>query len=132
MKWLLPLGLRWWKVKFSYSREPLKSDAAEGRTCLAQTMVDWEYLNATITFDMQAIVEQSDGALEDTFVHECLHVFVHEMRMWAGPVVTDEKQEEAMKHEERVVTQLTNALLWTRQTGFDEGKKAASVKRKKR
>lgn len=131
-KWLLPLGLRWWKVTFSYSREPLKSDEAEGRTCLAQTLVDWEYLKATVTFDMQCIADESDEDLEETFVHECMHIFVHEMRMWAGPEVTVEKQEEAMKHEERVVTQLANAVIWTRQTGFDEGKKTPRTNKKKR
>lgn len=130
-KWVAPLGLRWWKVTFSYSREPLKSDATDGRTCLAQTMVDWEYLNATITFDMQCIAGESDDDLEKTFVHECMHVFVHEMRMWAGPELTHEKQEEAMKHEERVVTQLANAVIWTRTAGFDEGKKSVPIKRKK-
>lgn len=131
-KWVTDLGLRWWHVTFSYSREPLKSDAAEGRTCLAQTMVDWEYLNATVTFDMQAIVNEADDDLEKTFVHECMHIFVHEMRMWAGPEVTYEKKEEALKHEERVVTQLANAVIWARKAGFDEGKKSTPDKRKKK
>lgn len=131
-KWIPALGLRWWHTTFVYSRQPLKSEAAEGRTCLAQTLVDWEYLNATITFDMQAIVDESDDDLEKTFVHECMHIFVHEMRMWAGPEVTYEKKEEAMKHEERVVTQLTNAVIWSRRAGYDEGKKSSPVKRRKK
>lgn len=131
-KWVGTLGLRWWHTTFVYSREPLKSEAAEGRTCLAQTIVDWEYLNATITFDMQAIADESDDDLEMAFVHECMHVFVHEMRMWAGLEVTHEKQEEAMKHEERVVTQLTNAVIWSRKAGFDEGRKSAPARRSRK
>lgn len=118
-KWIAPLGLKWWHVKFEYSRESLSTQGqkASGRSCQAQTIVDWEYLNATITFDMQAIVDESDKELESTFVHECCHILIHEMRMWAGPEFTREKQDEAIKHEERVVTLLAKAFLWTREAG---------------
>jgi hypothetical protein len=128
-KWIQPLGLRWWRVNFAYSDQPLKSDAPDGRTCFAQAMVDWEYLNATITFDMQAVAdEKDDEQLEQTFVHECCHILVNEMRMWADSEMPSEKHHEAMKHEERVVTQLANAFIWA----YEAGIKAAKQNVKKR
>lgn len=132
-KWHSTLGLRWWNVTYSYSRDPLKSEAAEGRTCLAQTMVNWEYMKATITFDMQAVIDETDDDLEVCFVHECMHIFVNEMRMWAESEMPSGKMDEAIKHEERVVTQLTNAVIWSRKSGLDDGKKSlrSCSKRKK-
>jgi hypothetical protein len=127
-KWHGTLGLHWWYVTYSYAREPLKSEVAEGRTCLAQTMVDWEYLKATITFDMQAIAGEKDDDLEVAFVHECIHIFVNEMRQWAESEIPSGKMDEAMKHEERVVTQLTNAVIWSRRAGLDDGKKSLRLR----
>lgn len=128
-KWLTPLGLQWWNVRIVYSRAGLEQPKDENRCLVAQTSVDWHYLLATITFDMTQISEQPDSDLEGFFVHECGHILINEMRMWADEKMEPEKHSEAMKHEERVVTMLTKSLLWTRKAGYEDAK-ASKRKRK--
>jgi hypothetical protein len=129
-KWITPLGLRWWKVEIVYSRDGLDQPEDENRCLIAQTTVDWHYLLATITFDMRQLGDQSDAELESYFVHECCHILVNEMRMWAGEEMSRDKHEEVIKHEERVVTMLTKAFLWTRQAGNEEAKSKPNRKRR--
>lgn len=118
-KWMQPLGLKWWHIKLVYNREA-DGDRDDGRCCVAYTTVDWHYLLGTITFNMQAVAEQSDGDLENQFVHECCHILINEMRMWGD-------HDKAIKHEERVATTLASAFIWTKEAGKDE----ARPKRKK-
>lgn len=131
-KWSTPLGLRWWRVNYEYNRDSPES-RDDGRTCVAQAMVDWEYLNATITFDMQAVAnETDDDDLEYYFVHECCHILVNEMRMWGNADMPEGKHDEAMHHEERVVTQMAHAFIWTYRAGRDAGKKAIPIRPKRK
>lgn len=123
-KWLQPLGLPWWSVKIEYSRETIDR-RTDGRCCVAQTMVDWHYLQATITFDMQAVADETDEDLERYFVHECCHILINEMREWAPEQLEAEKAADAIKHEERVVTTLASAFIWT-----DEAARRSKLKRK--
>lgn len=129
-KWLRPLGLRCWKVQIVYEREGLKQPVDESRSLIARTTVDWHYFLATITFDMKEIIDAPDNELESHFVHECCHILINEMRMWAGTEMSPDKHEEAMKHEERVTTVLASAFLWTREAGRDEAKLKKKAKRK--
>lgn len=124
-KWITPLGLKWWKIDLVYAREPLDS-SKPGFYCQAKTSVAWEYLDAKITFAMAEIADVSDDKLEEIFVHECCHILVNEMRMWAPEEVSKEKMDEAIKHEERVVCGLASAFLWTREDA------QAKLKRSKR
>lgn len=118
-RWFDCLGLRWWRISIEYSREPLIPQDSMGGSweTIARTSVKWEYLDAVITINMPAIVDMDDDRLEHVFVHECVHVLVNEMRMWGTERLSEEKSEEAIKHEERVVCALTCALLWTRKAG---------------
>ena len=130
-RWIGPLGLKWWKLDLVYSRTPLDS-SKPGFYCQAKTSVAWEYLDATITWNMEAIEGLSDEELEKIFVHECCHILVNEMRMWGPSKLDEEKLHEAMLHEERVVTQLALAFLWTRKDGSGELSCARTrLKRKK-
>ncbi len=121
-RWITPLGLKWWKVDLVYARESLDS-SKPGWYCQAKTSVSWEYLDAKITFAMPDIVDVSDEALEKIFVHECCHILVNEMRMWAAEEISKEKMDEAMKHEERVVCGLASAFMWTREDGANKLRK---------
>ena len=133
-KWIGPLGLKWWKVDIVYSREPIPSSAGEGWNCIGKASVRWEYLDAKITFDMQAIEGMDDDRLEQLFVHECCHILVHEMREWCqSEGLGTDAMAAAMKHEERVVCQLTSAFLWTHKAGAGKlaGHKVKMPRRKK-
>lgn len=109
-KWLAPLGLLWWQIELEYSREPLLPDDAQDRKddycTLARCYAKWQYMRAKIVFNMVDVARLDDEALERTFVHECMHVLVNEMRYYG--------EEGGLAHEERVVCTLTNAFLWVR------------------
>ena len=104
-KWLQPLGLLWWKVEIIYYDDPMEiarrfveGDGISRGTCNA----DWRYGTATVRLNLPALAEHSDNDIEMIVVHELVHILVNEMR------------EEGIDHEERVVTGLTKAFLWTR------------------
>lgn len=79
----------------------------------------WQYLTATITVFMPDISDCSDAELEGHLVHELCHCLVNELR---------EAREDWLDHEERVVTGITNAILWTRNHALQEGHKETEVK----
>lgn len=97
-------------------------------------MSDWHYLLATITWDLQAVADQNDEELESAFVHECCHILVNEMRMWAEKDMDEAKHDEAVHHEERVVSTLANALVWTWQAAQSaaKGKPRAPIQKRAR
>lgn len=106
-KWIRPIGLGWWRIKTIYQRVPF----TEGDIgALAKTETQWEYLQATITWDMNEVERTSDDYLEYAFVHELCHVFLNEMHA------------EGVLHEERVATSLAHALRWAREAGEKSGK----------
>jgi len=122
-RWVRPLGLNWFKLDIDYERVPLEppqSATGHNKTyqwrTQANTAVVWEYRKASMAFDMNAIHGSSDDELESLFVHELCHILVNEMREWSD----DDK---GRKHEESVVEGLARAFVWTRDAGFDEGKK---------
>src|SRR5712691_10117518 len=109
-KWITPLGLKWWTVRLEYDKERC-TEQPGSRAC---THVLWEYLDATITFHMPELVDDDDAELERTFVHECCHILVAEMR--------DYSETRNGKHEERAVTGLTKAFQWVYDLAYNAGK----------
>jgi predicted SprT family Zn-dependent metalloprotease len=102
-KWIKPIGLGWWTVKLCYEDE----NEDQPRE-LANCEVDWQYRQAKITFNLNVVEEQNDEQLELYFVHELMHIFVNEMR----EMKNHDDFNDAIKHEERVVTDLANAMIW--------------------
>ena len=110
-RWLGVLGLKYWRVTMLYSREqlPVNSEPVElGGVCLANTSARWRYRDATITFNMPALMDKDDEDLETVFVHECMHIVLNETRQTC---------EDWLEHEVRVATDLTYAFLCTREEG---------------
>lgn len=66
--------------------------------CAATCTASWEYRQAQITFNMPLLAAKKEEEIEEIIVHEMVHVLVNEMR------------EKGIKHEERVVTELTWAF----------------------
>lgn len=104
-KWLEPLGLCWWRITFEWDRtthvEP-EGNAAGSWCTVAKCAVRWKYFQACMTWRLLNILHVSDEDLEHFFVHECMHIFLNEMR----------EEDEDLGHEERVASMLTNAFLW--------------------
>lgn len=106
-KWLKPLGLLWWDVNVVYLDKPKelndKEFFSDSGMILGKTHVNWQYGLATVYFNVPAFDEMKDEDIEEVVVHELVHILVNEMR------------EPDMHHEERVVTGLTKAFLWTKE-----------------
>ena len=102
--WTYRLGLRWWTVNTIYhkGKEARKFfSAGDDETVLARTFSDWRYSMANIHINTPAFGNMTDNEIERVVVHELCHVLVNEMR------------EGEIHHEERVVTGLQKAFLWT-------------------
>ena len=115
-KWSKTLGLHRWAVDYEYCREglPTKSDdAKDNYVSTATATVRWQYHDATIRFNVPELAECSDTKIERIVIHEMMHVLVNEMR---------DTSDDWLKHEERVCTMLTDAILWTRDEAKGEPK----------
>ena len=103
-KWVYCLGIGWWNVKAYYlegKHAKKEFPPVDGNGILARTYADWRYGTASIYFNVPAVKKLSPEELESTVIHELCHILVNEMR------------EVELHHEERVVTGLTKAFLWT-------------------
>ena len=114
-RWRSRLGRGWGKVSYTFDRTgedfAAAEDTSDGVTrtrASARTSVKWPYLIATVAFNMPALAELSLGEVEELLLHEHVHILVAEMR------------EDGIDHEERVVTTLTSAFLWTRDLVLEE------------
>jgi hypothetical protein len=112
-KWTWLLGLRWWSINVHYVKDKkgLKHHfkSPKGTTTRATVYSDWRYAEATIYINLPSFVGLSDDRIERIILHELCHILVCEMR------------EGDLHHEERVVSGLTKAFMWTR-TLKGEGK----------
>ncbi len=105
--WIDALGLWQWEINFSWARDSYKTPGApDGRESVASTDVDWDYAQATITWNMPEVTRFSERKLEEICCHELMHVVVNSMRC--------EHREDApdlYRHEELVCTMLARAYL---------------------
>jgi hypothetical protein len=108
-KWLAALGLLHWDWALEFHRDGLptyKDDADQGYSRAAEVAVRWQYEHFRLSVNVPHLAEVSDKDLDKIIVHECMHVFLHELRN-----VTDDW----LKHEEHAASALTKALLWARE-----------------
>lgn len=126
-KWAEPLGFNWWKMTYSYVRNPEdmpergdRRTGDSGWSCTASTHTAWEYRDAKISFNMPACFLEKDDELEKVFVHELCHVLVNEMRELAPherPFI------EWIAHEESVCTSLQRTIMWAYEAGMKSRKR---------
>lgn len=113
-RWDQPLGLKWWRITQEWCRDLSgfegESNGHVNFTPLARTSASWEYMIATISFNLVGIADIDDEALERVVVHEMCHVLVREMRDDYGGHATHDTP----AHEERVVSSLAQAFIWVR------------------
>lgn len=97
--WVRILGLERWSLSIGFGE--ITKDASSNLTPVAQCVCDWRYLTAEITIDKGIAPTLDDETIDTVLVHEMMHALVNELR---------EKQNRAA-HEERVCTELTEAIL---------------------
>lgn len=114
-RWLPMLGLRWWHVRLCYHRDADDSGLDGVNRRLARCETNWAYLEATIHCYVPALVDLEDWEVELGFVHECMHIFLNEMRELVH------NGENWLQHEERVATLLAKAFCWVAELALKEG-----------
>jgi len=120
-KWHHSLGLSWWRMKYSFMREQAErdnDDDKDWKTC-ARCIASPDYLNAEIIFYLPEIIDMPEEELEETVLHEMMHVFV-------SPMSVKEKNNE----EERTVTTLARALIWVAKDFSKPSKKKLPEKKR--
>lgn len=114
-KWFTTMGLGWFKVNMEWSREH------DGEVA-ARTLSSWQYKSATITWFLPHIEKYDDDTVEETVVHEFSHVLLSGIAQ--NMVDTDETL--ANQVNEYTTELVAHALLWTRNAGRDDQRKAVA------
>jgi hypothetical protein len=110
-KWAKPLGLKWWEISICYVYDPasvLSHFRNDDGVTFFKVYPDWRYMTAKIYANAPEVESLDDYQLEKFVLHELCHILVHEMR------------EGEIHHEERVVTTLQHAFMWTWRAGKGE------------
>ena len=111
-KWVKPLGLNWWRMEFIYHREsensgepsaysPKLNSSGQRWVVTMSTSADPYYRKAMISVYIPEIIDLADDELEETFLHELMHVFLSPM-----------KSQKYAKEEEFVAQSLAQAFIW--------------------
>ncbi len=110
--WKSLLGLSAWRLVIRYYRDSgeFATDTdSHGEGVMAVTRAQWEYMQASIKFNVSLCSESDDDELEDLVVHELMHVVLKETRYGTACDCAFN-----VLHEERVATQLARAFIATR------------------
>lgn len=107
-KWVTPLFRCWWHIDVEWNRGCYEDAPRTVGRCTVQ----WEYLRATIAVFLPEVQKLSDEALEWLWVHECMHVYLNELRPMAGD--DHVSASDWLDHEERVCTLLAKAFCCVR------------------
>ncbi len=107
--WQARLGLKWWRIYHTFVRDTgeFRTDGERAPETAANCSADWRYLEAHISYNMLKCLDLDPDELEYIIVHEYCHVLVNETRDPAD-------LKGFIPHEERVVTTLAKAFIWTR------------------
>ena len=117
--WRLRMGLRHWDLTLLMSR----TECPDSRETAGRCDCMWEYKSATITIYAPRFLNAPESKMLRIIIHEFCHVLVREMREWGDPGMDDKTAINKVAHEERVVTNLTDAFIWTYEDGVAAGKK---------
>ena len=104
-KWYKTLGLGWHQIDFVWERSRWNENPA----ACARTECMWQYRNGYITFYLEAVLDMSDEQIENTVVHEFVHVI--SWPMWENAEAGERKENEYATEE------ITRAILWSREAG---------------
>lgn len=105
VRWSYRLGLNWWHIDLVFYDNPAeilkRFSSGEDKTVLAIVYPEWKYSTAKIIFNAPAWKDLDKEEIERAVLHELCHILVNEMH------------EGEIHHEERVVTGLQRAFMWT-------------------
>lgn len=111
-RWIHAIGLGWWRITNSYDRTGEDFHDSVSRVggfrtgTVARCFPEWRYGIATIVWNMPEVETQDDEQLELVFVHELMHIFLHELR--------GNEDGDHLDHEDHVATTLSKGFIWAR------------------
>lgn len=102
-----------WTININLIDQNEMKNEDSSYTTYAYCEPKWEYKNCCIHFNYDQLKESSDKELVGVVVHELYHAAIVQMREWnpnlSGIEVTSKFWIKTIKHEECVVTALTEA-----------------------
>lgn len=110
-KWFKTIGLGWFRVEFSWSRERY----ADSPNTAGRTTSSWQYKDAGITWYLPALAEIDDDHLENVVVHEFCHVLLSGLAQ-----MMENDSTEANQINEYTTELVANALIWAREAANDK------------
>ena len=110
-KWCDLTWAGWWKINVLY-KDAQGFYESEDETVSTKTIAvchtDWRYMHARIVVNSAVLETLSEEEIEETAIHELMHVFLNEMR------------EDGIDHEERVATFLARSFMFAGGIGLDK------------
>lgn len=91
--WKPFFGIENWSLVINLHRGPIPGDEDAAGSCRST----WEYMHATLAFNLEELADYEDEEVEGVVIHELLHIIVDELKTKRGSP-------------ERVVTHLSRIL----------------------
>jgi hypothetical protein len=114
-RWEPSLGLRWWRLTYTWFREPFEDKPRVAMQCGQQ----YEYRCANIDVSLPLCADMDDDALEHYLLHEYGHILLDAMATYR------ELGEEPFRlQEEHTATTLATIFQWVREAGREDERKS--------
>lgn len=95
--WKPFFGIENWRVNIHFYRGAIPGNEDAAGCCHSL----WEYLDATLEFNLAELAENDDEQLESVVVHELLHIIVDELKTKKG------SPERVVSHLSRILMRLS-------------------------
>lgn len=99
-----------WRLDVAWSRGPFQVGGAIDAECVGAIGYAWDYLEATVTFDLAQCETLSDERIEEVVVHELSHLLV-------APAVESGSRSVLLSRKEHMTTLIARSLLAARGDG---------------
>ncbi len=106
-KWVPATGLGWWSIEAVWEYDTIGGP----ESAVASTYMKWEYMEASVVFNLPKMLNLEPKQREEVVVHELCHLFFAEI-----PNSNADRE-----RWERGVTLLQHAFMWVRKA-TQEGK----------
>ena len=115
-KWFALLQLQGWRVTCEYYHDhiPDSHNSSDALVVPATSTSWWQYKTILIRWNMNQLTKETENSLDEMVCHELLHGVVSELQEWR------DDPPNGIKHEERVVTELSHIILALARTTKEE------------
>jgi len=100
-KWFNAMGLGWFQVDMDWVR----AEKTDSSGTAAEVSTTWQYRNARISWYLPVLAELDDDKLENTVVHEFVHILIN-------PLTLVDKSEDLSTQHEYATECIARAFQW--------------------